>query len=65
MKLSVKAWRQARSMSQEDMSKRLNVHINTYQKWEKAPDTISVRNARNISNILEVPIDDIDFFKVD
>ena len=61
MKMSLKAWRQARGSSQRSMANSLGVHINTYQKWEKEPHNISIGNALKIAKILEVSVNDIIF----
>lgn len=61
-KLSVKSWRLAREISQEQMAKKLEVHPNTYILWEKEPSKISVAMSFKIASILNVSFDDIDFF---
>jgi transcriptional regulator with XRE-family HTH domain len=61
MSLSLVAWRRARQISQKSMAEILGVHINTYQNWENRPGKISIENARLISKVLNVPLDDIDF----
>lgn len=59
--LTLRAWRRAKEISQEDMAERLNVHVNTYQNWEKEPEKISIANAVKISSILEVGMNEISF----
>ena len=61
--LTMKQWRRARDITQEEMAKRLNVHINTYQKWEQEPEKISIANAIKITQILDVPMNEISFTK--
>lgn len=63
MKLTLKQWRGAREISQKEMSERLNVHINTYQKWEEDPSKIKMIIAQEIAKIFEVSLNDIDFNK--
>lgn len=63
MKLTLKQWRGAREISQKEMSERLNVHINTYQKWEEDPSKIKMITAQEIAKIFEVSLNDIDFSK--
>jgi len=63
MKLTLKQWRGAREISQKEMSERLDVHINTYQKWEEDPTKIKMVTAQEIAKIFDVPLDDIDFSK--
>jgi len=59
--LTMKQWRKARDITQEEMAKRLNVHINTYQKWEQKPEKISIANAIKITQVLDVPMNEISF----
>lgn len=61
MKLTLKQWRGAREISQKEMSERLDVHINTYQKWEEDPTKIKMITAQKIAKIFGVSLDDIDF----
>lgn len=59
--LTLRAWRRAKEISQEEIAKRLGIHVNTYLNWEKKPQDISVDNAKRLSEILGVPLDDISF----
>lgn len=59
--LTLRQWRLAKEISQEEMAKRLDVHVNTYIAWEKDSGKISMDNASRICRILEVPADDIIF----
>ncbi len=61
MSLSLMAWRRARNISQQKMANLLEVHVNTYQKWEEKPENISINNAFKICKILDVPLDEIKF----
>ena len=61
MSLTLRAWRRVKEISLEDMAKSLKIHINTYQKWEKRPETIAIGNAIKISEILGVSLNDIVF----
>lgn len=58
---TLKQWRRLKDITQEEMAKRLNIHINTYQNWEKEPGNITVSNAANIARILEVSPNEILF----
>ena len=49
MKLTLRQWRGAKELTQREMSERLNVHINTYQKWEENPGSIKITDAKHIS----------------
>lgn len=62
MALSVRQWRLAKEISQSTMADKLGVHINTYISWEKNPERISIGCAKQISEIFDVSLDDIDFF---
>ena len=61
MALSLRAWRRAKDITQQDMADRLQIHVNTYQKWEDRPETISISYATKISEILGVSLNDIEF----
>lgn len=60
---TVRAWRRAKEISQEDMAVRLGIHVNTYQNWEAEPEKISIGNAKKIAEIFGVSLDDILFEK--
>lgn len=61
MALTMRQWRRAKELTQEYMAEKLNVHLNTYQNWEKAPEKIRLEYAVKISEILDVPMNDIVF----
>lgn len=61
MALTMRQWRKAREYSQKYMAEKLNIHLNTYQNWEAAPEKISIIHARQISEILDVPLNEIIF----
>ena len=63
MSLTVKQWRRAKDITQEQMAKELGVHVNTYQSWEEAPEKISIEKAVQIANIFNVPFDEVSFKK--
>ena len=65
MSLTVREWRRAREISQETMAARLNIHVNTYMKWEKEPGQIPFEKAVDISKILGVSLNDISFVSSD
>ena len=60
---TVRAWRRAKEISQEDMAVRLGIHVNTYQNWEAELEKISIGNAKKIAEIFGVSLDDILFEK--
>ena len=59
MKLTLKAWRQAREKTQGDMAKICNVHINTYRRWEKNPGDMPIDKAVAVANCLQIRLEDI------
>lgn len=61
MSLSLREWRRVKEFSQEKMANLLSVHVNTYQNWEKDPGKISFEKAVEISKILGVSLNDIEF----
>ena len=61
LKMPLDAWRRARKISQGEMARQLDVHVGTYQNWEKAPEKISIGNAEKISEILHVSLNEILF----
>lgn len=54
-------WRKAKDLTQDDMAKKLNVHLNTYQNWEKEPEKISIANAVKIAEIFGISMNEISF----
>lgn len=61
MLLTLREWRRAKEISQTEMATMLNVHPQTYMKWEKEPEKISWGKAVEISEILGISINDISF----
>lgn len=61
MALTIRQWRRAKEITQEQMAERLGIHVNTYQNWEEAPGKISVTKAVEIAEILGITINDIVF----
>ncbi len=61
MSLTLREWRRVKEITQETMAQKLNIHVNTYQNWEKEPGKISFEKAVEISKILNVSLDDISF----
>lgn len=59
--LTVKQWRLAKGISQEQMAIKCGVHRNTYASWEDNPEDISVKNAKIIANALGESVDLIFF----
>lgn len=64
MGLTLKQWRLAKEISQEEMAAKCNVHRNTYAAWEENPNNISVGNAKIIAKALNESVNTI-FFNSD
>lgn len=61
MGLTIKQWRLAKEISQEQMAEKCGVHRNTYAAWEDRPEDISIKNAKIIANALGESVDRIFF----
>ena len=61
MGLTVKQWRLAKGISQEQMAEACGVHRNTYATWEENPEDISVKNEKIMANALGESVDIIFF----
>lgn len=61
MTLSVKQWRLAKGISQEEMARKCKVHRHTYASWKNNPECISIKDAKIIANALGEDIDAIFF----
>ena len=61
MGLTMKQWRLARELTQNQMADKCGVHRNTYASWEEKPENVSVKNAQIIANALDVTVEDIFF----
>lgn len=59
--LTMKQWRLAKELSQEEMASKCNVHRNTYASWEENPDMVSVGNAKIIAKALGESVNTIFF----
>ena len=61
MKMTMKEWRRAKGISQEEMANVCGVHVNTYRAWEEKPESIKFTAAVKIAERLGVSLDDIFF----
>lgn len=61
MSLTLRAWRRAKEISQQEMADKLHIHVNTYQNWEYNPEQIGIGNAMKICEILGVSLNDVEF----
>lgn len=59
--LTLRQYRLAKGISQENMAKSLDIHPNTYSEWEKNPSKISIAYALEICKILKVHPDFVIF----
>jgi len=58
---TLRQWRRAKEITVAEMAKALDIHPNTYIKWEENPGMVTMKNAHKIAEILEVRIEAIDF----
>lgn len=61
MIFTLKQARLVRGITQRDMAKSLEVHVQTYRKMEEHPDEVTIGNAKKICEILEISYDQIFF----
>lgn len=59
MKLTLKEWRGARGISQQEMADACGVHVNTYRSWEEDPINIKINHVFTITKVLKITLDDI------
>lgn len=60
-KFTLKQHRLLKDMTQEAVSEKLGVHVNTYAAWEKSPEKVSIASAKMLAAIFDVSVDDIFF----
>lgn len=58
---TIRQMRLAKEITQEEMAKACEVHVNTYISWEKNPKSIPVGKAIVICNMLNVDIGAVSF----
>lgn len=61
MDLSLKQVRLVKGKTQEEMAKKLGVHVQTYRKIEESPEEATIKQAKQISSFLGISYDDIFF----
>lgn len=61
MRLTLKEWRRARGISQEEMADLCGVHPNTYRSWEENPENIKLAAAMKIADRLGIAVEDLIF----
>ncbi len=62
MTYSVSQARRLREKSQQNMADYLHIHVQTYRKIEKNPELATIKQAKMISEYLNMPYDNINFF---
>ena len=61
MHFSVKQARLLKALRQEDVAKKLKIHVQTYRKIEQNPDLATIEQAKKFAEIVEIPYDKIFF----
>ncbi len=61
MEFTVKQARVFRGLTQREMAKKMGICCATYRKIEENPECATVKQAQMISDITEIPFDDIFF----
>lgn len=63
MKLTLKQARLLSDLTQKEVAEILGVHVQTYMKWERNPEDMSVGTAKQLSKIFNVDFEEIFFDK--
>ncbi|WP_232233689.1 helix-turn-helix domain-containing protein [Bacillus sp. J33] len=61
VRFTLKQARLLKGFTQREIASKLGVHVQTYSKMEKHPDEVTVREAKKLSDILEMSYDCIFF----
>lgn len=59
MKLTLKKARLLAGLTQKEVADILGVHVQTYMKWERNPEDMSVGTAKQLSKIFNVDFEEI------
>lgn len=59
--LTLRQWRLVKERTINDMADACGVHPNTYALWEKNPESVKVKDALKVAEVLGVPVDEIFF----
>ena len=62
MSFTVRQARMMRELTQQQMADALEVHRTTYRKLEEHPEHITIAQAKEISRVTGVSINDLNFF---
>ncbi|MCY9579590.1 helix-turn-helix transcriptional regulator [Paenibacillus alvei] len=63
MKLTVKMARVFAGLKQREVAEILGVHVQTYMKWERNPEEMSIGTAKQFSRIVGIGVEEIFFDK--
>lgn len=61
LKLTLKKARLLAGLTQKEVADILGVHVQTYMKWERNPEDMSVGTAKQLSKIFNVDFEEIFF----
>ena len=61
IRLTLKAARALNNLSQKEVAKMMGVHVDTYRKWEKNPNTLKIGTAKKLAEIFKLDYNDIFF----
>jgi len=61
MTYTLKQCRVGKNLTQKQMADALKIHVHTYSKYEKSPELMSIKVAKQFSEITGVNIEDILF----
>lgn len=64
MIVTVKQARLLAGMTQAEISRELGVHVQTYAKYERDPDTMTIGRAKSFSATVRIPFDQIFFDRI-
>lgn len=61
MQLTLKKARLLSGLTQKEVAEILGVHTQTYMKWERSPEEMSVGTAKQFCKIVDISFDEIFF----
>ncbi|OAB35678.1 hypothetical protein PMSD_11740 [Paenibacillus macquariensis subsp. defensor] len=61
MELTVRKARLISGFTQNEIAESLGVHVNTYMRWEKSPEDMSIKAAKKFSRVVKIGFEDIFF----
>jgi DNA-binding XRE family transcriptional regulator len=61
MSLSIKQARLMKDLRQTELAEKLGIHVQTYRKIEQNPELATIMQAKKISEIVNIPYDQIFF----